>query len=175
MREVEDTVDTAEVVIQFGLGALDDLLDDAIDTAYGRDDPDFVTDADLTIGTHVTLEGELLGWLLAGEALETDIAVVERAGKVGLDILMIEVRTLADSVTCMTDGESVFDDVFALCKIAKGTLMTGRNIGDECNFVTFNIDDSTLAQWLDSDNDIIGGIDFEELLHRIVGFDGWIK
>ena len=167
MREVEDAVDAFNLVTTKGCTSLfDNLLDDAVDATYGRDDPDFVADAYLTIGTHIALEGELLTrWLIFLQSLDVDVAVIKRAGEVGLDILVIEIGTLLDGVTSMADGETVLDDVLAFGKVLECALVTCGNVGNKGNLLTVNIDNCTFFQRLECYENVVGRIDFQELFH----------
>ena len=167
MGEVEDAVDAFNLVTTKGCTSLfDDLLDDAVDTTYGRDDPDFVADAYLAIRTHIALEGELFTrWLIFLQSLDVDVAVVKRAGKVGLDILVIEIGTLLDGVTSMADGEAVLDDVLAFGKVLECALVTCGNVGNKGNLLTVNIDNCTFLQRLECYENVVGRIDFQELFH----------
>ncbi len=54
MWESEDAVHAFS--LSLGVETVDNLLCDAVDTAYGGDYPDFVADADLTVGTLVAHE-----------------------------------------------------------------------------------------------------------------------
>ena len=167
MGEVEDAVDAFDLVAtKCGTSLFDNLLDDAVDTSYCRDDPYLVADAYLTIGTYIALEGELFTcWLIFLQSLDVDVAVVKRAGKVGLDILVIEIGTLLDGVTSMADGEAVLDDVLAFGKVLECALVTCGNVGNKGNLLTVNIDNCAFLQRLECYENVVGRIDFQELFH----------
>ena len=94
-----------------------------------------------------------------------DVAVVKRAGKVGLDILVIEIGTLFDGVTSMADGETVLDDVLAFGKVLECALVTCGNVGNKGNLLTVNIDNCAFLQRLECYENVVGRIDFQELFH----------
>jgi hypothetical protein len=172
MWEVEDAIDTFNLVTsESSLGLLDDLLDDAIDTSYGRDDPNLVTNADLSVWTYIALEGKLLArWLVFLETLDMDVAIVEGASKVGLDILMVKVAALLDSMTSMADRETVLDDILAFSEVLQCALVASRNVGNEGDFVAINVNDSAFGQRLESNDYVVSRIDFQKLFHNNLGF-----
>lgn len=167
MGEVEDAVDAFNLVTTKGSTSLfDNLFDDTVDATYGRDDPDLVADAYLAIGTNIALEGELLTrWFIFLQSLDVDVAVVKRSGKVGLDILVIEIGTLLDGVTSMANGEAVLDDVLTFGKVLECALVTCGYVGNKGNLLTVNIDNCTFLQRLECYENVVGRIDFQELFH----------
>ena len=168
VREVEDAIDRTQVAGKGGTGLLDNLLDDAVDATDGWDDPHLVADTDLTVSTFEALEGILFAaWLLLLQTLELDAAVVERALQVGLDVLVVEETAALDGVTGMANRETVLDDVLALGKVLEGTFMSCRYVGDESHLVALDVERRALGQRNQGNEDIVGRIDLDKLLHKI--------
>ena len=87
---------------------------DAVDTPHGGDYPHLVAYAGLAVGAQIAFEGTLLA--VAGRTtsvgfLYRDIRIVECAGEIGGDCLMVEKCTLGHSVAHMADRESVFHHI----------------------------------------------------------------
>ena len=64
-------------------------------------------------------------------------------------------------------GNPYFDDVFALGDVAQGKFMTRRNVAYERDVArAFDADHCAPGQRVDGYGHIVGGIDFEKILHE---------
>ncbi len=166
----EDAVDTLGSGLS--VDAVHYLLDDAVDASHCGDDPELVADAYLPVGTHIAAKCRFLAFeSRAGSgavvAVDGYVGVVELTLEVGLDVVVVEEMALGYGVARVTDGKSVFDDVFALGDVAQGKFMTRGNVAYERDVArAFDADHSALGQRVDGYGHIVGGIDFEKILHE---------
>ena len=136
MGETEDTVNTFSTC--FGVQAFDNLFHYTIDAANGGYYPYFISDTYLSVRAHIALECHFL--TLVGSAgggymiiLYVYVGVVELTFKVGLDVVMVKESTTSHGMTRMSDGETVFNNIFTLGNVAEGEFVT-------CGDVTYQSD-----------------------------------
>ena len=103
------------------------LFGDLIYTADGVDDPDIVSDTDLTVLADVAHKGEVAVGLFV-VALCILIGVIKLARKVGLDVVGVDVLARLDILGRVTDRLTVFYYVLAVFDIAKGVFVTVREV-----------------------------------------------
>ena len=84
MRECHDGIYAPLPSGDFGPETVGNLLGDAIDAAHGRDDPDLVPDAHLSVGAAEAQEGAFFRGL--GDLHQRrPVAVFQQAFQIGLD------------------------------------------------------------------------------------------
>ena len=101
---------------RFTAQAFGQLSDDAVNATYSRDNPDFISYADITIFTAVTFKSEVFMRDIQSN-LSRMVGILQQSGKISLDIRFIHPVSLFFCHTGMTDRVAVLDYVLAFCKI----------------------------------------------------------
>ena len=65
----------------------------------------------------------------------------------------------------MADGETVLDDVLALCQIFDGYLMAGRHVLQDCYLLAVHFNNRTCGLRLYRYHHIIRRVDFQDIRH----------
>ena len=146
-------IETLDAALHDVLIHLHKMLRHIIDTAHGRDDPDLISRADLTVRTHEALEGlDRHGLLLRHRRL---VGILHLAGQIRLHIVGMHPLTRLHILGGVTDGNAVLDDL-ALCRDRRdGYLVSLWDVlrCDEVNVV--DLDFITLRDRSDGHDDIV--------------------
>ena len=162
MRESHDSI--YAFALGFGTQAFGNLINDTIHTTHGRDDPNFVTDTYVAILAHITFESQTL----IGSSHFFQLRIVgifQQTGQVGLDIFVAHPGTGYSIFDGMTNGITIFDNIFALGKVFQSKFMTGRDIFLQHYFLTFHVYHSTFFQFGNGNSHVVGGINFQMRNH----------
>ena len=77
-----------------------------------------------------------------------DVAIVQRTCQVGADVLVVEVRALADGVQGVADRKTILDDVLAFGNVFQSALVACGNIRQKGDPLAVHIDHLALRQRL---------------------------
>lgn len=94
------------------------------------------------------------------------MAVVEGAGEVGLEVVVVEEGAFLDSVEGVADGEAVLDDVLAFGMVLEGAFVAGWDVGEEGEGVAVDVELHAFGEGLEGYEDGVGGVDAEVLFHE---------
>ena len=164
MREREDIVRTGLLT-----QTLCTFLDDTIDATYGRDDPYFVTDTDLSVFAAVTHESTFLIGDIEHHLFRM-ILVLEQTSQVGLDVILVHPTAGFLCLAGMADGEAVLDDVLAFSEVFDSYLVSGRHIFQYGDLLAVHLNNSTCRLRLYGYNHIIGRVNFQNGRHIRTSF-----
>ena len=162
--EGEDAVDSFSAGL--GVEAVYDLLCDSVDASYGRDYPQFVAYAGLSVRAQITFKSAFSAFadaFLHGTTL--DAGIVELSFEVGLYVVVVKKRSLSDVVAGMADREAVFDDVFILLDVGEGELVTCRNIRFQGEGHSLHIHVGSRLKGRDGYRHVVGRIDLDIIFH----------
>ena len=160
MRESEDIV-RAGLLTQ----TLCTFLDDTVHATYGRDDPHFVADTYLSVFAAVPHERTSFVGDIEHHILRM-ILVAEQACEVGLDIVLVHPTAGFLRLACMTDGETVLDDVLAFGQVFDGYLMSGRHVLKDCYLLAVHLNNRTCGLRLYCYYHIVRRVDFQNIRHK---------
>ena len=141
------------------------LLGDVVDTADGGDDPDLVADGGAAILAAEAHEGLGLHLGQRGQIGGGVIAVFYLTGEVGVDIVGVHPGTRLSVGGGVADGEAVLDDVLAVLDGLDSHLMALRDVLQRGNGKAVHLDEGTLGNGMQSDNDVVDGADMDRLRH----------
>ena len=96
---------------------------EVVDAADGRDHPDVVADADLSVGAAVAHERAGVGGFLHRLELRF-VRVLQQIAEIGCDVVRVHVVALGDVARGMSDGHAVLDYVLAVLEVAQGVLVS---------------------------------------------------
>ena len=141
------------------------LLGDVVDTADGGDDPDLVADGGAAILAAEAHEGLGLHLGQRGQIGGGVIAVFHLTGEVGVDIVGVHPGTRLGVGGGVADGEAVLDDVLAVLDGLDGHLVALRDVLQRGDGKAVHLDEGTLGNGMQSDNDVVDGADMDRLRH----------
>ena len=111
----------------FLLQKLNELLGNTVNATYGWNHPNLVTCSHFAVLAHVTLEGSAL----VGDVqllFHRIVGIFQSAGKIGLEIVLVNPLALLQVFLGVTDRVAVLDDVLSFGSIVDEHLVTGRSI-----------------------------------------------
>ena len=138
------------------------LVGNAVYAAHSGDDPYLVADTYITVFAAIAFEGQFPVCNVQAGVYRI-VGVVQQAGQVGLDIVFVHPVTLLPGFACMSDGVSVFDDVFAFSQIFQCKFMSGGYVFVQCDVLSVHRDGFAGLQRQDGYRNVVGRIDFQVL------------
>ena len=132
----------------------------AVDASQSRHYPYLIAHTHVAILTHIALKGTVLvfdGKLLINRL----VSIFERAGEVGLQVILVHPVASLQVFACMTNGIAILDDVLALLHIDNEHLVTGRCVLVQYDLFPVDLDDVALVLCLQANDNRIGRIDFQ--------------
>ena len=143
------------------LESLNQFFRYAIHAAYGRNYPDFISYANLTVLAHVAQEGAV--FLLDVQLLIYRIvSIFQSAGKVGLEVVFVDPLTLFQVFLCMSDRVTVLDDVLSFRHIIDEHFVSGRSILQEGDRLTIYFDGFALLHRAQANHYRVGRVNFDK-------------
>ena len=137
------------------------LFGNAVDTAHGWNDPYLVAGAYLAVVPHVALEREFLVFDVQF-LVDGAVSILQRAGKVGLQVVLVYPVAGLQVLPCVAYRVSVLDDVCTLRRVFDKYLMARRRILVYFDLSAVNIDCCAHCHGLQAHDDSVGRINFYE-------------
>ena len=132
----------------------------AVDAAHGGYYPYLITHANITVLAAIALEGTILDGNTKFLVYRL-VGIIQCAAKVGLQVVFVYPVSSLHSLKCMSDGVTVFDDVFACCHVFDEHLMASRCVLVKCNTQTINFNQIPLLLRLQTYNDAVCFVYFQ--------------
>ena len=128
-----------------------EALCDAVYTAHRRHHPYLVTHAHVAVLTYIAFKGAIL--FPDGKFfVDRLVCIFECAREVGLQVVLIHPVTSFQCLTGMTDGITVFDDVFALGRVLNQDLMSSRRVLVDGDLSTVHLDNLSFLLFRQTDH-----------------------
>ena len=165
LRAAEVVVPSVDGINAFAFCFLLELLNQflryAIHAAYGRNYPDLVSYTDLTVLAHVTHESAV--FLLDVQLfIYRIVSIFQSAGKVGLEVILVDPLTLFQIFLSMTDRVTVLDDVLSFRRIVNEHFVSGRSILQEGDRLTIYFDGLALLHRAQANHYRVGRVNFDK-------------
>ena len=165
LRTAEVVVPSVDGINAFAFCFLLELLYQffryAIHAAYGRNYPDFISYANLTILADVAQESTV--FLLDVQLfIHRIVSIFQSAGKVGLEVILVDPLTLFQIFLSMTDRVTVLDDVLSFRCIVNEHFVSGRSILQEGDRLTIYFDGLALLHRAQANHYRVGRVNFDK-------------
>ena len=154
MRESEDII--RPCFLTETLGA---FLDNTVYASYGRNNPHFVADTDLSVFAAIAhkssgfignIQYHLFGVIL----------IFEQSREVGFDIILVHPAAGFFRLSGVPDREAVLNDVLAFREIFDGYLVSGRHVFEDCDYLSVHFNNRPGGLRLYCYHHIVRRIDF---------------
>ena len=143
------------------LEKLHQFLGDAVHATYGRNHPNLVSHTDLAILADIALEGAVFLGDVEG-LIDWIVCIFQRAGEVGLEVVLVDPLALFQVFLGMTDRVSILDDVRSFRCVLDEHLVTSRCVLQECNGLAVHLDGLALLHRAQANHYRVGRVDFDK-------------